>query len=172
MPSVLREWVNGLGLRHQGVLMSAVRGCDIAPRHDPSKIAQRLLRGAFLIPHAGRFANPRTYIQYEEDETKWKDIMKAFMGNWDHYPNHYIVHFLHAAEIIGYHAPNDSPIYSERWLDFYRACCVTLHLNPETKEQLDGRLNADDETFMRRQRVMRDPILHMGDTLTDLDYEF
>ena len=35
-----------LGLRHQGVLISAMRGCDTAPRSDPSKVIQRILRGA------------------------------------------------------------------------------------------------------------------------------
>ena len=51
MTSILQNWVMNLGLRHQGVLVSSIRGCDNAPRHDPSKIIQRLLRGSILIPH-------------------------------------------------------------------------------------------------------------------------
>lgn len=33
MPSIIQPWVENIGLRHQGVLVSAMRGCDTAPRH-------------------------------------------------------------------------------------------------------------------------------------------
>ena len=44
MAGIMQEWTQIIGMRHQGVLVSAMRGCDLAPRHDPSKFAQRLLR--------------------------------------------------------------------------------------------------------------------------------
>lgn len=149
--SILQDWVTELGLRHQGVLMSAMRGCDLAPRHDPSKIAQRILRGAVLIPHAGRFANPASYITFERDELKWWAMISPFLESWDHYPNHYVVHFIHAAEIIGYYGPADYPVYAPRWEKVYLNACHKLHLNPESREQLDDRLNADEEKFKERQ---------------------
>src|SRR5216684_3881669 len=136
MNSVLQEWVMELGLRHQGVLVSAMRGCDTAPRHDPSKLIQRILRGAVLVPHIGKYGNPKTYIQVEPDEFKWWAIAKEFLRNWDHYPNHYVVHFILATEIIGYHGHLFFPVFSERWLKFYELSCHAFHLNPESKEQL------------------------------------
>jgi hypothetical protein len=152
MPTVMQPWTWEIGLRHQGVLVSAMRGCDLAPRHDPSKVAQRLLRGAVLTPHCGRFANPKTYIAVEPDETKWWEHVKTFITSWDHYPNHYVVHFIHAVEIVGYLGPPIDPVYSDRWRALYYSACKILHLNPETPLQLDERLNADEATFYARQQ--------------------
>ena len=151
MPGILQPWVETLGLRHQGVLVSAMRGCDIAPRHDPSKLMQRLLRGAVLEPHCGRAVKPVSYIVVEPDPKLWWQTVDAFSGSWDHYPNHYIVHVIHAAEIIGYYGPTDAPVFATRWRDFYFRAVHILHMNPETREQLDTRLNADEEAFGKLQ---------------------
>lgn len=157
--STVRDWVSTLGKRHQGVLLSSIRGCDIAPRHDPSKLAQRLLRAAVLIPHPGRFANPKTYITVEPDQEKWREAMAKFLSNWDHYPNHYVVHFVHATEIVGYLGPRGFPVFGERFEDFYYNACLALHVNTETKDQLNDRLNADNEKFLAAQELMRGGLL-------------
>ena len=151
MISVLQDWVMNLGLRHQGVLVSAMRGCDVAPRHDPSKIIQRLLRGSILIPHVGKYGNPKTYMCIEDDVNKWWEYANAFLRNWDHYPNHYLIHFIHATEIIGYKGPINSPTFSDRWKMFYWQSCQALHFTPETEEHLDNRLNANEEEFFAQQ---------------------
>ena len=152
MPSILQEWVTTLGLRHQGLLVSAVRGCDIAHRDDPSKHLQRIYRGAILIPHIGHHESAKTYIQVERDYIKWTEHAENFLRCRDPYPNHYIMHFLHAAEIIGYHGPWDFPVFGDRWREFYFAMCQALHLPPESKTELDSRLNADEEAFFKQQR--------------------
>lgn len=52
--SVLQDWVTELpGLRHQGVLISAVRGCDTAARHSADKKLVRSLRCAVLNAFVG-----------------------------------------------------------------------------------------------------------------------
>lgn len=154
MPSVLQPWVMELDLRHQGVIVSAMRGCDIAPRHDPSKIAQRLLRGAVLETHVGKYGNPKTYIIYEQNAERWWELMKPFIRNWDHYPNHYVVHFMHAVEIIGYHGPDAHPVYKDRWEWLYKTMCLAMHVNCETQEQLDRRLSAPEDEFNAAQDAM------------------
>lgn len=154
MPSVLQPWVMELGLRHQGCLMSAMRGCDLAPRHDPSKIVQRLLRGAVLMPHVGRFGNPLTYITYERDEDEWWAKVRPFFNNWDHYPNHYVMHFFHAIQIIGYKGSEDHPVHSDRWLNLYVMMCKAFHINGETMHQLDQRLDAPEDEFNEAQDAM------------------
>jgi hypothetical protein len=151
MPNILQPWVENLGLRHQGVLVSAIRGCDIAPRHDPSKMIQRLLRGAVLEPHCGRTGKPMTYIMTEPDSTKWWEIVDPFLRSWDHYPNHYVMHFIHATEIIGYHGPVDEPVFAIRWAMFYKKACHALHVNPETSQQLDERLDREEAAFYAAQ---------------------
>lgn len=153
MPSILQPWVQDLGLRHQGVIVSGMRGCDLAPRHDPSKIAQRLLRGAVLEPHCGRLVKPASYMITEPDHRKWWDMITPFLSSWDHYPNHFVMHFIHTTEIIAYCGSVESPVFADRWLDFYMKAMHLLHVNPETKAQLDERLNADEELFKKMQIV-------------------
>lgn len=151
MPSIMQPWTTEIGLRHQGVLVSAMRGCDDAIRHDQSKMAQRLLRGAILIPHAGRNVRPAAYIVIEPNEELWFETMHKFSASWDHYPNHYVMHFIHAAEIIGYFGPAAEPVFAARWHKWYETACHILHVNPETPAQLSARLDADEETFKRLQ---------------------
>jgi hypothetical protein len=151
MASIIQPWVEGIGLRHQGVLVSAMRGCDIAPRYDPSKLVQRLLRGAVLEPHCGRTGKPMTYIMIEPDHAKWWEIALPFLRSWDHYPNHYVMHFIHATEIIGYLGPNEAPVFSDRWSDFYLRACHALHLNPESRAQLNERLDREEAAFYAAQ---------------------
>lgn len=149
--SVLQTWVEKLGRRHQGVLVSAMRGCDIAPKYDPSKMAQRLIRGAILIPHVGLAGNPKTYIRHEKDEKLWWEAIEPFLFSYDHYPNHYVIHWLNAIEIIEYHGPLSHPVYSDRWLKLYERWVHKMHLRPELKDELDKRLNADEESFFANQ---------------------
>lgn len=151
MPSILQPWVIDLGLRHQGVLVSAMRGCDTAPRNDPSKSVQRLLRGAVLLPHVGKYGNPKTYMSAEPDENKWWECANGFLRNWDHYPNHYVIHFIHATEIIGYKGPDEYPTFASRWLKFYKLSCAAFHLSCEPESELDSRLNVNEEDFFAQQ---------------------
>jgi hypothetical protein len=148
--SVLQDWVMGLGLRHQGVLLTAVRGCDTAPKQDPSKDLARALRGLFLNCHCGDPARAKTFIEAVPGEELTRRF-EAFRKNCDHYPLHYVMHVLHTIQIIGHYHPN----LAMRALTqgFYQKFCKALHLNPETKEQLDARLNADEETFAKLDRM-------------------
>lgn len=163
MKSVLQDWVMRLGLRHQGVLLTAVRGCDTAPKNDPSKDLTRVYRAMVLNSHCGDAVKAATFIElpdYKEVERR----MNAFRKNLDHYPHHYIMHFMHAAQIIGYKRISDSMRqeawlagvphenfgrHEKMWLDLYLKMCKGLHVNPETEEQMDRRLNADEETFAK-----------------------
>lgn len=151
MTSIMQPWTMEIGLRHQGVLVSAMRGCDTAPRHDPSKMIQRLLRGAVLEPHCGRTGKPMTYIVIEPDPKKWWETASLFLRSWDHYPNHYVMHFIQATEIIGYLGPKESPVFSDRWEEFYLKACNALHLYPESPDQLNERLDREEVAFYAAQ---------------------
>ncbi len=53
--NILKPWTEKLGLRHQGVLMAIIRGCDNAPKEDPAKsLARCIQRQAFLVYREGR----------------------------------------------------------------------------------------------------------------------
>lgn len=146
MKSILQDWVSDLGLRHQGVLLTAVRGCDTVQRDDPVKLIARALRGEMLEPHCGDISKSASFMhRYEADElTK---LFTAFSKSFDHYPLHYVMHLIHAAEIVGYYHPTRGGF----WRGFYVLMCSKLHMTSETKAELDHRLNADEISFKRAQ---------------------
>jgi hypothetical protein len=145
--SVLQEWVMRLGLRHQGTILTAIRGCDNAPKDDPSKRFVRCYREVVLIPHCGDPRKAATFIEKVSDE-ELIERFHEFRRSTDHYPHHYVMHLVHCIEIVGYKHPVEK--VREVWLGFYLALCRALHVNPETEEQLDARLNADEATFAAR----------------------
>jgi hypothetical protein len=148
--SILQDWVMGLGLRHQGVLLTAVRGCDTAPKDDPSKLFVRCYRAVILNAHCGDPRKSRTFIE-AVDPPELQERFKAFRKSVDHYPHHWVLHQTHAIEIVGYKHPN--AVTRALWFNFYRALVTALHLNTETEEQLDARLDADEETFAARDHT-------------------
>lgn len=145
MRSILQDWVTQLGLRHQGVLLGAVRGCDNAPKEDPAKRLVRCYRAVVLNAHCGDPAKAGTFIEaVPADELQAR--FDAFRKNFDHYPIHYVTHLMHAAEIVGYKHPNCATAVA--WRGFYHKVCAALHVSPEAEKQLDRRLDADEETFV------------------------
>lgn len=145
--SILQPWVEALGLRHQGVLLTCVRGCDTAPKDDASKLLTRCFRATILRPHCGDAAKAATFIQQVDLDTL-VNRMNAFRKNLDHYPHHYVMHFVHGAEIVGYKHPAEN--VGGPWRRFYFSLCRGLHVIPEPMSQLDERLDADEATFAAR----------------------
>ncbi len=139
MTSVLQDWVMELPLRHQGVLLTAVRGCDGASKRDVTKVIVSSLRGQFMVP-----ADPRevrragSFMNVSEHLTK---AMVEFARRHDHYPIHFVMHLIHAAQVFGY----KHPILSVRreWGDFYNRMCAKFHMLPEPESVMDHRLTKD-----------------------------
>lgn len=146
MRSILQSWVAELGLRHQGVLVSAVRGCDSLPKEHPSKRLTRVLRCDILVAHVG---DPRKCVSFIEhvDDATFETRAGDFCASLDELPSHYLLHFAHACEILGYYHPTRAA----RWLHVYRTIARKLHLTPETKAELDRRLNAGEQEFRAAQ---------------------
>lgn len=139
--SILQEWVQSLGLRHQGVLVTAIRGCDGMAKEDSTKPIAREMRGLILVPFDQReLSNARGFMVHfpsEEAEKTFEHLRHSL----DHYPVHYLFHLIHAIEIIGYYHPNPQARFE--YLRRYRALVTKLHLKPESKRALDWRLNED-----------------------------
>lgn len=144
--SVLQQWVRDLGRRHQGVIVAGVRGCDSAPKHDPSKLLARVYRAYTLVPFVKRAERAATFIK-PATGAALLCIFTDFRKSLDHYPHHYVMHVVHAVEIVGYH--HFDATARAAWSGLYFDLCRGLHVNPETPEQLDARLNADEEAFGR-----------------------
>jgi hypothetical protein len=147
MNSIVQDWAASLGLRHQGVLVSAIRGCDSALREDPSKYLVRAYRGVLLKPHCKDITKAASFmVPLSED---WYDAAAEFFKSIDHYPNHWLLHWMHACEIVAYKHPNFA---TRRAFDYvYGKLVRKFHLLPESEADLDARLNADEETFKAQQ---------------------
>ena len=143
--SVLQEWVHDLSFMQQSVLIAAVRGPDGIRKDHVVKVLLRWFRRCFLIsafdkkaildPYAkggGSFTGP---LSLDKDIRDYIDI---YLRHIDELPHHFQLHFMHAAEILGYKHPHDD--IRRFWNDFYLAIVKDAHLYPESEEQMDYRL--------------------------------
>lgn len=139
--SVVREWVGYLPFKMQSVLLLGMRGCDGLVKEDWSKPMVRKIRRVILYnanPNFETDPNDRFMQNTADDET----AAANFLSDLDAYPVHWLMHFAHASEIIGYHHPTAET--SEYWLNVYLSIVEAIHLNPETYDQLQERLGIPD----------------------------
>lgn len=138
MRSVLQDWVMELPLRHQGVLASAIRGCDEATK--PGGIERHLtayLRGTFLNPADHREVYvPGAFIRLDPPEPmSWK------ASELGHFPQHYYAHLMHAFQVVAYcHPCKDT---RDQALFVYIRMVNNMHLMPESFEIMENRLTED-----------------------------
>lgn len=145
---IVQAWVCALGLRHQGVLVSAIRGCDNVPREDASKHISRFYRACILKAHCGDASKAGSFMKWIDDREDFEHLCADFFRSIDHYPNHFILHLAHAAEICGYYMPGEQSAW---WMEFYIRIVRKFHMMPETKQELDWRLNLDETSFVAEQ---------------------
>lgn len=136
--SVLQDWVMELPLREQGTLLTAIRGCDLTPKKPLDSFERQLV--AAIRCHVMVAVDPR------ETDSEPGSFMQSKVPNGKfsvlgHYPQHYVSHLLHAIEILGYRYPR--PAIADSWYKLYRNFCHSLHVNPETEEQMTLRLSED-----------------------------
>lgn len=130
--SVVRPWVHALTFKQQTVLLTSFRGVDGMERQDKSKNLCKAMRSTLLqnaSPNVGTFMLFSVTAEY----------LKEFAENIDHYPVHWLLHFLHATEIVGYKHPNKT--LRTWWHNLYLLLVDAMHLQPETEESLDARLS-------------------------------
>lgn len=151
MTSIVQEWVTHLGLRHQGILMAGVRGCDVLPKEHPCKLLTRFYRSCVLNAHCGDPAKAKSFMVWLESPENY-DLGKRVLSDFDNFPYHFVVHMLHSAEVLGYYHPDVEVATFWGW--YYQSLVHKMHLNFESKEQLDARLSPDEETFGRMQSAL------------------
>ncbi len=154
---VLRPWVRCQPLRYQGVLLTGIRGCDVSDKEDPAKDLNRMVRRACLNPADVRETTVAGGF-FGFDPVKLVSSTKALLHSLDHYPLHYIAHLTHCCEVIGHLGGcnlGEASIRGEEtdrlpsllmgafFTSVYLDICHTLHMNPETPEQLHERLIFD-----------------------------
>lgn len=157
--SVLQPWVTTISMMQQTVLLTAIRGPDGLPKYAAIKYLLRWYRRCILYssmdhqiidnphdPRGGSFLGP----SYASGATAWpghmEPIVQSYLRELDTVPHHFHMHFIHAAEIVGYKHPNHE--IAKWWEALYIRFVHDLHLHPETVAQLDYRLG-DNEAQWR-----------------------
>ncbi len=145
MPSILRDWVTQLPLREQGTLLTAIRGCDLTPKFPldaPERQLVAAIRYAVLNPADEREVGlPGAFMQrgVPVDTFKYSSL--------GHLPHHYVMHLLHAVEVLAYRDPriNSTAAVSlnDEWMAIYLRMCHGMHVPPETENQMYERLSED-----------------------------
>jgi hypothetical protein len=135
--SSLREWVEEVPWMQQGVLFSAIRSADGVPHEDNSKIIVRGYRNVILKPAQTK----GSFLGKIPTRSALEEAMNKFTDGFGQYNSHFVLHLVHASEIIGYQHPEE--IERVTWGNFYLNMCKAMHLNPETKEQMINRLKDD-----------------------------
>lgn len=114
------------------------------------KIWDRNLRGSGFRA-SGQLRNGSTHApEGAMPRGAWTEAMDdwvtAYIASLDEVPHHYQLHFLHAAEIVGYKHPDE--LIRSWWAAVYSRLCRDMHLYPETEYDLDRRLGDDREQWL------------------------
>lgn len=137
MQSMLRDWVQELPLREQGVLLSGMRGCDVAPKvplDSPERQLVSYLRYVVCHPNEESEvgAAQGAYMQPEPP----RDWTPSEFG---HYPQHWYAHVMHAFQVVGYRHPEGAVRAVAE--PIYRRFVHSLHLEPESFKVMVERLS-------------------------------
>jgi len=142
--SVLQGWVMHLPLREQGTLLTAVRGCDVAPKQwsqdgtvvdTPERRMTAFIRWCFMNPHDPREVDiPGAFFQS-------KPPCPFKPSAFGHLPLHWFTHAMHALEVIAYRHP--VAVTSAEANRMYSLMVHSLHLNREDPNEMIDRLSED-----------------------------
>lgn len=174
MPVVTQEWTHQLSFMKQSVLLCALRGPDGIHKNHISKKLLRWMRRCVLISafdgevltrpfdvdkrRGGSFTGPSLSQGRWPGEGSWQRAMDTLVDEYmltlDEIPHHFQLHFLHAAEIIGYcHPADDIALW---WRVTYVRLCHDMHLLPETPAAMNERLSDYEELWRAHEEVRAD----------------
>jgi len=164
---VLQDWVLNLTMMQQSVLIAAVRGPDGIRKDHPTKVLSRWLRRCFLKsamdnrvlnnPYeqgGGSFTGPSCDHLIKSTlywPSQMDDKVTEYLRYVDELPHHFQLHFMHAAEILGYKHEND--LIRNWWCKTYQRIVNDAHLQPETEKRMDWRLGDDELQWRAAEEV-------------------
>lgn len=141
MRSVLQDWVMELGLREQGTLLCAIRGCDLTPKYPLDSLERRLvgaIRYAILNAADPREIDSAPGCFMVSKPPYGQELKVSALG---HYPQHWVAHLMHACEVLGYRHPDE--LERRTWNLIYRKFCHGYHVEPESPAMFESRMNED-----------------------------
>jgi hypothetical protein len=90
-------------------------------------------------------------MEWTDSPGIFQGYARNFLMDFDRYPTHYIFHLLHASAILAHYYPTQPQ--SAMWEWFHMRFCQKLHIHPETKDEMDTRLNKTEQDFGKDQRL-------------------
>lgn len=173
---VTQAWTHTLTFMQQTVLLTAVRGPDGIAKYSPPKMLLRWYRRCILVSsldgevldnpfdtRGGSFMGPSfawpRYVdsaeslthRYEPDHevgAVLDGLVSEYLQALDGLPHHFQLHFMHAAEMLGFKHPDLGK--RSWWNRTYLRLVHDMHLFPESEEQLDYRLGDDRSQWLAR----------------------
>lgn len=167
--SVVQDWLTGIPMMQQTVLLCALRGPDGISKYGAAKLLLRWLRRCVLLsaiegrvltnPYdksGGSFTGPSIRQLNSDDEegflAPWGEHMMVHVNEYlrqlDGLPHHFHMHFMHAAEILGYKHPEGE--VRTWWNCVYKRFVIDLHLHEESEAELDSRLGDNRAGWLAR----------------------
>lgn len=163
---VTQDWTHQLTMMQQSVLLTALRGPDGIAKDHVAKLLIRWLRRCVLKcsfggvvlerpyddgpPQGGSFTGPS--LDGPGDwQHRMTDLAQDYLRCVDELPHHFQLHFMHAAEILGYRHPD--PEINGWWRHCYHMIVNDMHLVPEPAAVMDKRLG-DREADWRAAEVV------------------
>lgn len=137
---VMQDWVLNLSWKQQAVLLSAIRGCDGVGKNDLSKKFVRKLRSV-VLKNAGAPG-----CEFMESYIPPQEVYE-FSKGFDAYPIHFLLHLIHAYEIVGYCYEGDDREFFE---NFYKTMVRAFHMKPERIEEMHYRLRDGVDTVCHK----------------------
>lgn len=170
-----QDWVTEISIMQQSVLFAAVRAPDGIRKNHPVKVLMRWYRRCVLVSAfdgkallnpfekgGGSFTGPFTEFhardalgQRFDPSESLRTVFNSMRGEYLHYvdelPHHFQLHFMHAAQIVGVHHPNEW--VRSWWKEFYLMIVNDAHLHPETDEEMNRRLSDNPALWKEREVV-------------------
>ncbi len=138
MPSVTLDWVQDLPFKMQSVLFSGLRGPDTGDLRGIKAIVR------WLRPVTQHNADHSSDYMRKHPLPNWEDVRKELECECT---VHYFGHLLHTFQIIGYKHPDQS--IRQQSLNFYTFMTHMLHLNLESKFEMDLRLTDKESIHIK-----------------------
>jgi len=149
MTMLTPDWFDELSLQKQAVLLMALRGPDGDVKHTLFKHLLRALRACCIkSAHMGRMLRDQeaagSYMTLaiinKPVDGDWRYAINSYLDDEADAANlHVYTHFMHAAQVLAHHHPDY--LMRERWAYCYALFADRLHLNIETTEQFNARLD-------------------------------
>lgn len=159
---VTQEWTHALPMMQQTVLLTAIRGPDGMPKYGAVKMLLRWYRRCVLLSamdgkvlenpydnNGGSFTGPSLEFRMVDNwEVGMNDIVDEYLRTLDALPHHFQMHFMHAAEILGYKHPD---IRTRLWWkDVYLRLTNDMHVRPEEFNEMNERLGDNRSGWLKR----------------------